>query len=394
MNDEIEFLRRRLERERLARKQAEQIAEEKSRELFLKGEHLESALKEERKARKEIETLRSALEAFTAKLDATEIVQLLHQFLIAAVASRSTTLYLWADHRIQMINAREDPTAQGLAVSYYDDERSAKVWSWMSLQEKPSMVEIGAGQDELVEWFTIQAGARSMLLLPLTAQGGKFGFLTAEAEESGAFDAADIRFAAALANEASVALENARLFREVERLSLTDPLTGLRNRRGFMDDARRNVDIAIRHKHPLSVLMLDIDHFKRVNDAYGHAMGDKVLAGIALVCRKLMRTTDLLARFGGEEFCFLFPETTSQNALLLAERLRASIAAVRFDFEAQSFSVTVSIGISECMGEKDSLEKLLARSDEALYQAKNTGRNRVAIWRPEGNDFPLPSLFQ
>lgn len=92
----------------------------------------------------------------------------------------------------------------------------------------------------------------------------------------------NIRFASALANEASVALENARLFREVERLSLTDPLTGLRNRRGFMDDARCNVDIAIRHKQPLSVLMLDIDHFKRVNDTHGHATGDKALAGMAL----------------------------------------------------------------------------------------------------------------
>jgi diguanylate cyclase (GGDEF)-like protein len=109
-------------------------------------------------------------------------------------------------------------------------------------------------------------------------------------------------------------------------------------------------------------------------------VGDKVLAGVALVCRKHMRTTDLLARFGGEEFCFLFPETTANNASLLAERLRTSIAAAGFEAEAQSFSVTVSIGISECMGENDSLEKLLARSDEALYQAKNTGRNRVVIW--------------
>jgi diguanylate cyclase (GGDEF)-like protein len=95
-----------------------------------------------------------------------------------------------------------------------------------------------------------------------------------------------------------------------------------------------------------------------------------------------MRTTDLLARFGGEEFCFLFPETTAENALLLAERLRVAISAVRFEAEAQSFSVTVSTGISECLDAKDSLENLLARSDEALYHAKNTGRNQVVIWSP------------
>ena len=382
MSEDIAFLRRRLERERLARKQAEHIAEEKSRALFLKGEDLESALTEERKARKEIETLRSALEAFTAKLDAEEIVQSLHQFLNSAVAGRSTTLYLRADNRLQIINAREDASAAGPAVSYYDDELSSKVWAWLNTQEKPSVIEISTGQDEGAELFTIQAGTRSLLVLPLTAQGRIIGCLTSEAGESGAFNDSNIRFASALANEASVALENARLFREVERLSLTDPLTGLRNRRGFMDDARRNIDIAIRHKHPLSVLMLDIDHFKRVNDTYGHATGDKVLAGIALVCRKHMRTTDLLARFGGEEFCFLFPETTAENALLLAERLRVAISGVRFEAEAERFSVTISIGISECLGAEASLENLLARSDEALYQAKNTGRNRVVIWSP------------
>jgi len=121
-----------------------------------------------------------------------------------------------------------------------------------------------------------------------------------------------------------------------------------------------------------------------LNDTYGHATGDKVLAGMALVCRKLMRTTDLLARFGGEEFCFLFPETTAENALLLAERLRVAISAVRFEAEAQSFSVTVSIGISECLGAEDSLENLLARSDEVYIRQKiqsEIGRSSGALHR-------------
>ena len=90
----------------------------------------------------------------------------------------------------------------------------------------------------------------------------------------------------------------------------------------------------------------------------------------------------MIARFGGEEFCFLFPETTAENALLLAERLRLAISAVRFESDAQSFNITVSIGISECIDTGDSLENLLVRSDEALYKAKNAGRNRVLIWSP------------
>lgn len=379
MNEEIMLLRRRLERERLARKQAEQIAEEKSRALYLKGEDLEKALTDERKTRKEIETLLNALETFTAKLDVAEIVQQLHQFLRSALAVINTTLYLWLDNRIQIINACEDP-AEGPAIAFCDEDRSSKIWRRMSEQNKPVVIEICSQEDDLTVLLTTQPGSQFLLILPLTAQGRIIGFFTAEALESGVFNDSNIVFASALANEASVALENARLFREVERLSLTDPLTGLKNRRGFEGNARRSIDIAIRYKHPLSVMMLDIDHFKRVNDTYGHATGDKVLAGIALICRQVMRTTDLIARFGGEEFCFLFPETPAEKAFSLAERIRTSISAVIFEADAQSFSVTVSIGISECISTGDSLENLLVRSDEALYKAKNTGRNRVLIW--------------
>ncbi|MBU1053994.1 MAG: sensor domain-containing diguanylate cyclase [Proteobacteria bacterium] len=371
-------LRRRLERERLARKQAEQIAEENSRALFLKGEDLESALALERKTRKEIETLLSALETFTAKLNTAEIVKCLHQFLYPVVASSSTTLYLWQDNSIQIINIKQDSETDPV-ISFCDEEQSLKIWRRFSKQNKPSVIECCPQENTVGGLLTIQPGSRFILILPLTAQGRIIGFFTAETPEAGVFNDSNIIIASALANEASVALENAMLFREVERLSLTDPLTGLMNRRGFEGDARRSIDIAIRYKHPLSVLMLDIDYFKRVNDTYGHAMGDKVLAEIAHICLKGMRSTDLLARFGGEEFCFLLPETNAENAMLLAERLRVAICAMRFETDAQSFSVTVSIGISECVA-KDSLENLLVRSDEALYKAKNTGRNRALLW--------------
>ena len=219
-----------------------------------------------------------------------------------------------------------------------------------------------------------------MLVLPLSARGHPLGFLTIDSPLSGAFTDSDIRFAQALANEAAVALENAILFREVKRLSLTDPLTGLNNRRSFDHAAQQMVGVAIRHHRPLSVLMLDIDFFKKVNDTYGHGVGDQVLARMAQVCRQSIRSTDLLARFGGEEFCLLFPETPADDAKLLAERLRQDISALVFEAAGQTFSITASLGISECFGEGDSLESLLERSDAALYQAKKAGRNRAVIW--------------
>ncbi len=171
--------------------------------------------------------------------------------------------------------------------------------------------------------------------------------------------------------------------RELERLSTTDPLTGLPKRRFFDMAAKKLLQLSNRNMRPFSALMIDIDYFKRVNDTYGHAVGDRVLVSVAQACQQSIRGADLSTRYGGEEFCFLLPETSSKGAHILAERLRADIAALKFESNGQSFFVTVSIGISEYFDTKDSLESLLARSDEALYEAKRAGRNCVVIWTPE-----------
>jgi diguanylate cyclase (GGDEF)-like protein len=175
--------------------------------------------------------------------------------------------------------------------------------------------------------------------------------------------------------------EESRLKSELERLALTDALTGLDNRRSFDIAARHQVRVAIRHRRPLSLLMLDIDYFKKVNDTYGHAVGDLVLVKVAQVFRQHIRSMDLPARLGGEEFCLLLPETGVNDARLIAERLRLAIAAEEFQVNGQPFVVTVSIGIAACSGEGDSLESLLERSDQALYGAKQTGRNRSELWK-------------
>ncbi len=170
------------------------------------------------------------------------------------------------------------------------------------------------------------------------------------------------------------------LYKEVEKLSLIDPLTGLNNRRSFFTDANRILLLAIRHQKKLSCAMLDIDCFKKVNDIYGHAFGDKVLIDVAKTCKRRLRATDLLARIGGEEFCFLFPETDIHNTALIAEQIRYGISQLEFGAEKNSFSVTVSIGVSELLDLNDNVENLLKRSDDCLYKAKEAGRNRVVLW--------------
>jgi len=378
MSDDLVLLRRRLEREKLARRQAEQIAEEKSRAIYVKSRELEEALAAESRMKNEVELLLNALEAFTSRLEISEIAEHLHRFLIQVIPRQYLKLYLRMEDHFQVLSLRENTTEGGIPVV---GEEAAPLGKWASFVELkgPQVIQRGVEEKE-GEIHGLQAESASLLVLPLSAPGHPLGFITIESPQPGSFTKDHIRFAQALANEAAVALENALLFREVKRLSLTDPLTGLNNRRSFDHSARQMVGVAIRHQRPLSVLMLDIDFFKKVNDTYGHAVGDQVLTGMAQVCRQSIRSTDLLARFGGEEFSLLFPETPEDDARPLAERLRQAISALVFEAAGQTFSITASLGISECSGEGDSLESLLERSDAALYQAKKAGRNRAVIW--------------
>jgi diguanylate cyclase (GGDEF)-like protein len=162
-----------------------------------------------------------------------------------------------------------------------------------------------------------------------------------------------------------------------ERLAQMDPLTGLNNRRAFYDKTGALWSHAIRHGHPTSVMLLDIDLFKQVNDAYGHAHGDEVLKATAAILRQSIRLGDVLARWGGEEFIVFLPETDREEATKLAERLRAAIAGMRVPNEAGASAVTASFGIAQRTLPQLTLDALIACADDCLYQSKQQGRNRV-----------------
>lgn len=161
--------------------------------------------------------------------------------------------------------------------------------------------------------------------------------------------------------------------------ALTDPLTGLFNRRMFQDWATTEWSRARRQGTSLSLLVLDIDHFKRINDAFGHAAGDEVLIGVADCLRSLARNEDLVARMGGEEFAIIMPNLSLTDAPQFAERLRAEIEAQRFPWNDGSISLTVSIGVAEVQADRSPIETALSVADAALYRAKQQGRNRVAV---------------
>jgi len=176
--------------------------------------------------------------------------------------------------------------------------------------------------------------------------------------------------------------ENARLSGEVEKLTTVDVLTGLHTRRQFDAASRIEFRRTLRYSLKLSVIMMDIDYLMRVNDGYGRIMGDKVLAGLADVCLRGIRVTDLHGRYGAEEFCLLLPETDGKGANVLAERLRTAVAALRFHADKRDFSVTASFGIAERKPGIDTIEDLLKQADQASFKAKCDGRNRVVMWTP------------
>jgi diguanylate cyclase (GGDEF)-like protein len=171
-----------------------------------------------------------------------------------------------------------------------------------------------------------------------------------------------------------------RLESELETQARTDSLTGLFNRRYFMELAENGLARTIRYGGPLSVLMLDIDHFKKINDSYGHKVGDVVLIEMAGIFAKTLRETDIVGRLGGEEFAVFMPETTEEKAIAVAERLRSSIAELPVGLEDGSiFHFTASIGVSSLVTKDLNIDNLICYADQALYEAKRNGRNKVVM---------------
>lgn len=167
--------------------------------------------------------------------------------------------------------------------------------------------------------------------------------------------------------------------REIMHLAMTDSLTQVFNRHAFMQYAE--LTLARRGGQPLAFLMLDVDHFKRINDTYGHPAGDEVLRQVAGLLTSRLRRQDILGRYGGEEFCVVAPDTGPPGALILAESLREIMAAAPLRTERGALSITVSIGISLCpQGSDRPLKDILAEADQALYRAKQSGRNRVVAF--------------
>jgi diguanylate cyclase (GGDEF)-like protein len=328
----------------------------------------------------ELEALQKATAALLITLD---LEKLLGQILDAAISALPS-----ANRGSLLLIARDTGQLQVRAIQGYTDSRiraisrGGDIHASRAVRErKPLLVHSlhatpvaapGGGATEAQE-------SVSAIIAPLILGEETLGAISLESYRSYAFSQSDLQLLVSFAATATTALHNAQLHTEVQKQAITDTLTGLYNRRGFFELGRREVERALRFGRPLTALMMDIDYFKNVNDVYGHAVGDKVLVGLAARILQELRQIDLLGRYGGDEFVALLPETDLPSAQSVAERLRKVANAATYLNAKLPVRVTMSVGVASLSAECKDLNSLLQKADQALYEAKHQGRDRVIV---------------
>ncbi len=232
-------------------------------------------------------------------------------------------------------------------------------------------------------------GMESLLVLPLVVKDGAIGTFVLASRGRGVFTKKVREMLGVITNQVAVAVENAKMYKKMEEMATTDGLTNLPNHRTFQNRLSEMLFRAERHHKPLSVVLMDIDKFKNVNDTYGHPVGDVVLKRMAKVLAASVRKVDVVARYGGEEFVMVLEETDGAGAHLLSERVRQEMAAQIMKAEQGSFRVTISLGIASYPADGTEKKVLVDLADQALYAAKEGGRNRTVRYAEMKNQ---PSL--
>jgi two-component system cell cycle response regulator len=216
--------------------------------------------------------------------------------------------------------------------------------------------------------------------IPLRMEDKTIGVLNLNGNSAGFFDDHDLSFMRLGAELMARAISNALQYKTIQEIAVTDPLTGIYNRRHFFERLRNEFERAHRYKSDMAIIMADLDHFKKINDNYGHESGDRVLISTAEILKKHLRKIDVVARYGGEEFILLLPEISKVKAYNVAERIRGDLESHAYAHDGVNFYVTVSMGVADTKSYGvTTAEDLIRRADENLYKAKRSGRNMVVV---------------
>ena len=246
-----------------------------------------------------------------------------------------------------------------------------------SEQQEPIRLKDIKGRED---YLPLNEKARSVMIVPMTAHGQNKGLLIAESVEKNYFRDRDIKLLSIVSRSAALALENAELHKRAEELTVIDELTETYNYRYFVQKLQEEKKRAYRYNMPLSLIMVDIDWFKKINDSYGHEIGNIVLKELSDTIKSCIRDVDIFCRYGGEEFVVILPQTAQLEASRIGERIREKVEKMVIDSgKAGSLKITVSVGVTSYPENGKSHEDLVSIADQALYRAKGSGKNLVCI---------------
>jgi diguanylate cyclase (GGDEF)-like protein len=300
---------------------------------------------------------------------------------IVPVDFGAVTLALKVDgktiHRVARVLGGEEGKAGARLEGLEFSDETGLVASAVRLGSSLPGKDVDVARTPVFDAATRLKGLASLRVVPLKTAQNVLGAVVLGARRPGAYGPEAVRQLEVVAMQAAESIYRARLFEQTERLATTDGLTGLMNHRTFQGRLDEHVAQSQRYGKKLSLILADIDHFKSVNDTYGHPIGDVVLKGVARSLAREARATDLVARYGGEEFAIVMPETDSPGAIAIAERIRVRVAKAVFDTDQGPLRITMSLGVATFPDDAAKKAALVERADGCLYHAKRHGRDRT-----------------
>jgi len=357
-----------------------------------------ASLAETRRLAAELRQLLDMSSALSRSLDPKDVAQLIAEHLVRAVGADRAQISDWdaAENRVRTLGCYPPEHRKGIADFYSLDHYplTARVLNDGVI----ATVDADDPDADAAEVAELRReGMRGLIMLPLVAKGAAIGVVEITSVGRATDEPGRITLARTMAHEAAMALENARVYEAARNLADRDPLTGYFNHRYLHERLAEEVVRAIRTRRPVSVVMLDLDDFKLVNDTFGHVYGDRVLVYVGETIRASLRESDVAARYGGDEFAVILPETTVHEAAGVAERILAAFRDHPFSADGRTpLPVGVSIGIATYPGDGRTATELIAAADTGLYAAKAEGGSRVRVGmlgQPIGEIEPAPHSF-
>jgi diguanylate cyclase (GGDEF)-like protein len=342
-------------------------------------------------ANKELSVLYDVAKNLGANLELTRTLGLILSETKKVVSYHTGIIYLWEeDEQVLIATAIRSPFAEQLKdISYSLGEGLV---GKVAKTREPEIVYDSRKDRNLRSVPGINQFLRSLLVIPLTVDNKLIGIVAVGKKEPNTFGSKQMQILSSLGGQAAVAMANAMLYKKIEKLAITDGLTNVFNHRYFYRKLEEEAERFKRYGTAFSLIMLDLDSFKKFNDKYGHRAGDGALFSVAQVIKASTRILDVVCRYGGEEFAVVLPETDAQQVKMVAERIRSAIQSNYFSVSDSiaPINVTVSIGVATCPQDSADINEIIEMADRALYYSKNTGKNKVSIW----SEIPVSAMTE